>query len=266
MARRPKEKLIEASRKRKLVTKETESFYVRRWVQRLGTDLIRLDQEIRTDDARHGTDITGPYWMFGLIRLSRGRIEYLRGSETVAPPARFYGMFVPPYSVVEVTLNRSRSYSMGLVSATRLPKTLPSEPVLFIPSSQACPSSVQEMIAMIGASGDLIRVGRADAPSPLAVKVKNTIDRSYRTPRQLSEIAAELGISPAVMSRYFKKAYGLPPVHYRHHLRTMEAMMRLVEGRAIKDVYLDVGFDDLSRFYRHFRDHMVATPAKYRGV
>ena len=116
---------------------------------------------------------------------------------------------------------------------------------------------------MIGASGDLIRVGRADAPSPLAVKVKNTIDRSYRTPRQLSEIAAELGISPAVMSRYFKKAYGLPPVHYRHHLRTMEAMMRLLEGRSVKDVYLDVGFDDLSRFYRHFRDHMVETGAVF---
>lgn len=95
------------------------------------------------------------------------------------------------------------------------------------------------------------------------MKVKNTIDRSYRTPRQLSEIAAELGISPAVMSRYFKKAYGLPPVHYRHHLRTMEAMMRLLEGRAVKDVYLDVGFDDLSRFYRHFRDHMMETGAVF---
>lgn len=66
----------------------------------------------------------------------------------------------------EVALDRSRSYSMGLVSARSLPKTLPDEPVLFIPSSRACPSSVQEMIAMIGASGDLIRVGRADAPTP----------------------------------------------------------------------------------------------------
>ncbi len=261
-----KEALIGASKaKSPIVVEKTEGYQVRRWVQRLDEGLVRLDQEIRVKDVQRGTDITGRFWIFGLIRTSRGRVEYLRGSERIAAPAELYGMFVPPYSVIEVMLTRSRSFSMALSSAGKLPETVPREPVVFIPSSHECPSSISEMVDLIRKSSNFIEVGRAKNPSPLAVRVKDAIDRSYEMPRHLSEIAGELRISPAVMSRYFKKAYGLAPVHYRHHLPTMDGMMRLLKGEAVKDVFQEVGFDDLSRFYHHFRQHMIAPPAKYRG-
>ena len=248
----------------RIVAKTTKGDQVQKWVRRVDEGLVRLDQEIRVKGVQRGADITGRFWVFGLIRTSRGRLEYLRGSERIAAPAELYGMFVPPYSVIEVMLTRSHSFSMGLSSAKKLPKTVPRAPVVFIPSRQECPSSISEMIELIRESSNFIDVGRARNPSPLAVRVKDAIDRSYEAPHHLSDIAAKLRISPAVMSRYFKKAYGLPPVHYRHHLRTMDGMMRLLEGEAIKDVFQEVGFDDLSRFYHHFRKHMMAPPAKYQ--
>jgi methylphosphotriester-DNA--protein-cysteine methyltransferase len=44
----------------------------------------------------------------------------------------------------------------------------------------------------------------------------------------------------------------------------MDALMRLAEGEAPVDVFQDVGFDDLSRFYKIFRKVACATPGKYR--
>lgn len=247
-----------------VVAKKTEAYQVRRWIQRLDGGLVRLDQEILVPGVQRGTDITGRFWVFGLVRTSRGRVEYVRGSETIAAPAELYGMFVPPYSMTEVRLTRSRSFSLGLTSAAKLPMTVPREPVVFVPSSQECPSTVAEMVELLDRSSRFIEVGRDENPSPLAVRVKEAIDRSYAKPRHLSEIARELRVSPSVMSRYFKNAYGLPPVHYRHHLRTMDGMMRLLEGEAVTEVFQEVGFDDLSRFYHHFRQHMMAPPASYR--
>ena len=119
-----KEALIGATKaKSQVVARKTDAYQVGRWVQRLDEGLVRLDQEIRVKDVQSGTDITGRYWVFGLIRTSRGRVEYLRGSERIAAPAELYGMFVPPYSVIEVMLTGSRSFSRGLSSAGELPET-----------------------------------------------------------------------------------------------------------------------------------------------
>lgn len=98
----------------------------------------------------------------------------------------------------------------------------------------------------------------------MAEKIKSAIDKTYTTSNQLSEIAKDLRVAPATMSRYFKKDYGMPPVRYRHNVRVMDGMMRLLEGQAIKEVFQDVGFEDVSRFYKQFSALACASPATYR--
>jgi AraC-like DNA-binding protein len=66
------------------------------------------------------------------------------------------------------------------------------------------------------------------------------------------------------MSRTFRNAYGLPPVRYRHHVRIMDALLRFAAGAAPADVSLDVGFEDLSRFYKVFRRLVCGVPGAYR--
>ena len=173
-------------------------------------------------------------------------------------------MYAPPYSIVEVVLKQSHSYSKGLASAKKLPEDFPKVPVVFCVPSPHCPASISEMSELLRAAPEIIKVARDIDPSPLAMRIKDEIDRSYTLPQPLFKIAEKLRISPAMMSRYFKKAYGLPPVHYRHHVRIMDGMMRLLDGEAVTDVFQEVGFDDLSRFYRHFKRHLLAPPANYR--
>jgi methylphosphotriester-DNA--protein-cysteine methyltransferase len=56
----------------------------------------------------------------------------------------------------------------------------------------------------------------------------------------------------------------MPPVRYRHHVRVMDALMQFAEGAAPAQVFQDVGFDDLSRFYKIFRKVACAPPGPYR--
>jgi AraC-like DNA-binding protein len=56
----------------------------------------------------------------------------------------------------------------------------------------------------------------------------------------------------------------MPPVRYRHHVRIMDALMQFAEGAAPAQVFQDVGFDDLSRFYKIFRKVTCAPPGSYR--
>jgi AraC-like DNA-binding protein len=44
----------------------------------------------------------------------------------------------------------------------------------------------------------------------------------------------------------------------------MDALMQFAEGAAPAQVFQDVGFDDLSRFYNIFRKVTCAPPGSYR--
>lgn len=246
------------------IRRETQGGHVRRMVKRVENGLVRLDQEVWSKQRQIGTDITGPYWLFGLVEVFRGRISFLHGDQRIDPPAEFFGLFVPPYAMIQVELVQSHSYSMGLTSARPLPAELPQEPVVFKPRSRQCPDTLEAMADFVRQSSDFVIVSRAKAPSPLSQRVKRAIDQTYRTAKPLGQIARELRVSPASMSGYFKKDYGMPPIKYRHHLRVLEGMMRLVEGQAVKDVFQEVGFEDLGRFYKNFGMIACAPPARYR--
>lgn len=109
-------------------------------------------------------------------------------------------------------------------------------------------------------------VGRAPDPCAFARTTKAILDAEYGTAIAIGRIAERVQAAPATLSRIFKRTYGMPPVRYRHHVRIMDAMMRFAEGAVPVDVFQDVGFDDLSRFYKIFRKVACAAPGSYLPV
>jgi AraC-like DNA-binding protein len=237
---------------------------VRRWFARLPDARIRLDQQMRHAGAGTGLDVTGPYWMVATVSLTRGRLAYVRGRELVPAPARRYGVFLPPFSIVECRLDRVHAGTRAVAGRGSLLPDLPREPVAFELSGAALPGSLDEISGLLGTRAALIPIGRAQAPSPLSHRVKVLIDEGFADLPPLSVLAASLHTSPAVMSRYFSRDYGLPPVRYRHAIRVMDALMRLVGGEAVADVAASAGFSDLGQFYRQFGLLALAPPGRYR--
>lgn len=247
------------------ITRTNGSAQIRRATKLLGEGLFRLDQEIRIRGTETGTDATGPYWFLACLRVRRGRVRFLRGAESVEAPGRVVGLFLPAYSLVQVKLIGSHTHSRALISRRPLPVAGPREPIAFKLRSTRFPDSVEQAAALLRQIPHALPVGRAVRPSPLAERVKQIIDRTYAAAKPMAAIAKELQTSAATLSRYFKRDYGMPPVRYRHLLRVMDGTIRLLEGGAIADVSQDVGFEDVSNFYRRFHAIGCAPPARHQA-
>jgi AraC-like DNA-binding protein len=230
----------------------------------LSNGLIRFDQDTRSVCAGTGIDVSGPYWIFATVSLRHGRVSYLHGCEVVAPPGQQYSVFFPPYSVVQCRLDQVQSQSRAVAGRAVLPPDLPRQPVAFDFSDSKVPGSVDEVLDIMRTQRALVHIGRDRAPSPLSRRVKALIDDRFGDLPPLSALAARLRTSPAVMSRYFTRDYGMPPVRYRHAIRVMDALMRLIAGEPVAQVAGQTGFDDLGQFYRQFGRLALAPPGRYR--
>lgn len=226
--------------------------------------LLRLDQQAKVKGVVTSTNISGPCWFLGMIEVRQGRTQFLCGQQRVDPPARRVALFMPPFAIVEVEVHNAQYSLRAVTSRDSLPESLPGEPVAFRPPRWRCPRSLEEVCQFIEEGHGFIPVNRAPTPSPLSERIKEVIDRTYMTSKRLYEIAQELRTAPATMSRYFKQDYGISPLHYRRQVRIMDSMVRLLKGEAIMDVFQEVGFEDVSRFYKQFGASLCVPPGQYQ--
>jgi AraC-like DNA-binding protein len=223
--------------------------------------LVRIEQRQRVPGTEVGTDVSGPACIYAVVRIRRGTVTYLHGDARIRAP-RAYAMYLPPFTVVQVSLDACDLRSDAIAFRPHAPDA-PHAPVI-VPVAEPFPSSAGEAVQRVRDASMRTFVGRAPEPGALAARAKAAIDRAFDAPLGIADVARRLGTSPAMLSRRFRQAFGLPPVRYRHHVRVMEALMRLAEGAAPAVVFQDVGFEDLSRFYRIFRTLTCAPPGTYR--
>lgn len=226
---------------------------------------LRIDQRLRIPGAEIGTDVSGPACVFAVVEARRGAVIYQHGDTRVRAPRRF-ALFLPPFAIVQAALERCDVSSVAVAFRPRASDELPREAVM-CEDGEGAPGSrleVLDRLRLVAGVGSATPIGRAPSPTPLAEKAKSIIDREYRAPLAIGHVATRLGVAPAVLSRAFRRTYGLPPVRYRHHVRVMDALLQFAEGAAPAQVFQEVGFDDLSRFYKVFRQVSCAPPGSYR--
>jgi transcriptional regulator GlxA family with amidase domain len=151
------------------------------------------------------------------------------------------------------------------------PQALPNSPVFFRWQGPPFDGHFAEMIAALNAANTFL-YARADEPNEvrrdLAHQIKISIDRTFEQDCLLTRLADELCISPAHLSRVFKKRYGLTAVDYRSKLRSVWAVQQLIrnEQRNISDIAFEVGYNDLSRFNKQFRRHLRMAPGALKKL
>jgi YesN/AraC family two-component response regulator len=93
------------------------------------------------------------------------------------------------------------------------------------------------------------------------------IDDQLHTKVMLDQVAREAGMSKFHFCRYFKAVTGLTFREFLARRRIARAIELLRDRqRSVTDVYLDVGFKDLSHFGRVFRKVTGQSPSRYRHV
>lgn len=225
---------------------------------------LRIEQRTRVARTQIATDISGPACIYAHVRVTRGRIAYLHADTRLVAPACF-AVFLPPFSVVQAWLEHCDVTSIGMAF---LPPALalPAEAVLVPDTRVTPPATRDDALEQLQSLTRSIPIRREGEPRFAVRQAKGILDREYASPVTIAETARRVGTSPALLSRTFKTAYGIPPVQYRHHVRIIDALMRFAAGAVPADVSLDVGFEDLSRFYKVFRRVACGAPGSYRPV
>jgi len=84
-------------------------------------------------------------------------------------------------------------------------------------------------------------------------------------PIKIENMAAKINLSPSHFRAEFFKHYGEPPQRYLLRLRMKAACQLLEQGQIpIKSISINLGYEDISYFYRHFKKIVKTTPLLYR--
>lgn len=102
-----------------------------------------------------------------------------------------------------------------------------------------------------------------DFTEPWKIDILDFLNENFMDDLTMDEIAAYTGRSLATFKRDFAKISDLPPQKWLIKKRLEVAYEKLQnEDTKISDVYLDVGFKNLSHFYAAFKKQYGYSPAK----
>jgi AraC-like DNA-binding protein len=118
-------------------------------------------------------------------------------------------------------------------------------------------------------AGSFAQYGREALPpagqESRAIKVMRALIHDHVQAGQditLSQIASEVGLSPAYLIRSSKRATGLTPHAHVLGARIARARTLLVQGVAAAQAASEAGFYDQAHLIRHFRRHYGVTPGR----
>jgi transcriptional regulator GlxA family with amidase domain len=99
----------------------------------------------------------------------------------------------------------------------------------------------------------------------ILLRARDTMDRDYAHPLDVTALAAAASLSRAHFIRSFREAFGETPHRYLQRRRIERAMAMLRDtDKPVTEICLDVGFTSLGTFSRTFRDVLGTSPRAYR--
>ena len=238
-------------------------------ILRVESDYIYAKKTIR--GGIDTVEATPHVWAMSLVEIRNGSVTIKTGREKRHFPTGTYCSFLPPFSFIEYH-GTFESMQMLTFSSTIRDRAFPTRPIVFPIESVDLFSSVSGVSDWVrenlnDSEVEPVEIGRGHNPSCVSRKIKQLIDSNYHLPFKLSQLAARLQLSQALLTMHFKKDFYLPPVKYRNCLRIIESQMRLLKARKrgtkIIDIAQDVGFNDLSQFNRQFKTYFGRTPRAF---
>lgn len=222
--------------------------------------------DLRVEGIITSNVITCAAWLLELYELTTGEHFFIRGTEHIRPRTKHFGVFYPPFSLARPCFKNATGRMTGIAATEILPTELTTVPIIFETTFNRTPSGAAEVIEILNAGENHQRIEMNPKPSLLSLKAKKLIDESYLVYPSIARISARLGVTHEHLSRQFKRDFKMSPSHYLRLLRVADAPLRLARGEEIINVSLDVGYNDLSRFYKQFRQTTNTSPGACKTI
>jgi len=204
--------------------------------------------------------ITCTAWLVEFYDLKAGEIYFLQGEKQIRPNTKHFGVFYPPFTISQAGFKNPEGRLLGIAAIKLLPEKFLSAPIMFETALTKSPASVKEVAGILDYTKNPQSIEINPKPSLLSLRAKRLIDENYLVYPSIARIADKIGVTHEHLSRQFKRDYGLSPSAYLHQLRLADAPLKLANGEDIVNVSQDVGYNDLSRFYKQFHKNTKTSP------
>jgi AraC-like DNA-binding protein len=243
-----------------------------------GGSLVRRKTELRPDGLYLFEDeleisgvlkpivVTCKAWLLELYYMRAGELTFTSGKRVIYPSTKRFGVLYSPFSICQPCFRNFEGHLTGIAGMNSLPAEFTSGPIVFDSTFTNPPLSVEQVLETLKGGNDLQPVEINPKPSLLSFKTKRMIDENYLIFPSISRIAAQLKVTPEHLSRQFKCDFGMSPSNYLRQLRVADAPLRLAKGEEIVNVSQDVGYNDLSRFYKQFRKTTDSSPGACKTI
>ena len=207
-----------------------------------------------------GIVITCAAWLLELFVLTSGQIVFKVGEKKLRPGTNCFGVLYPPFAMCHLLFEDPQGSLTGIAASESLPAEFVGSPIVFDAKLPVAPTSAKDAIAILRAASNRQSVDLNPNASLLSIKAKKLIDTNYLHYPAIARIAERLGVSHPHLTRQFKNDFGMSPNEYLRRLRVADAPLRLARGEEIINVSQEVGYNDLSRFYKQFRKTTNTSP------
>jgi AraC-like DNA-binding protein len=223
-----------------------------------GAYLFQDDLEV--NGAISAIVITCTAWLLELYELQAGDLYFLSAEERIYPQAKSFGVLYPPFTISQPCFDNAKARFSGIAATSGLPPEFAKEPLIFETAFIRPPSDTAQVTDILKSGTNYRSVEFNPKSSMLSIKAKRLIDANHLIHPSIARIAARLGVTPEHLSRQFKHDFKMTPSAYLRQLRVADAPLKLARGEEIVDVAFDVGYNDLSRFYKQFRKTTRTSP------
>lgn len=210
--------------------------------------------------------VVGAGWLLEIVELDRGEYFFYRDETEIRPTANRFGIFYPPFAVVKFYVNDMKGSNTGIGGFGQLPSGFPAAPLLFETDFGGPFTSAAQALEVLSLGRDIQSIELNTRSSLLSLKAKKLIDENYAIYPSIARIAARLKVTHEHLSRQFRRDYQMSPSAYLHQVRVAEATFKLSIGEEIAAISHEVGYNDLSRFYKQFRKATKTSPGNCRTL
>lgn len=229
------------------------------------TDLLHCYKSIHFNSQIKLTDAFGSFWCVMIPhQLKDNLIEVATPNQNWQFDSNHF-IFLPAYSLLQWKVVAGTYFWEAYVSPTSPEVPHFRGPTVFKKSDlDFSRYRSNEILEQIRTLSPLLTIDNNINASAIAMKMKKTIDERIFEKYHLSEILKQKKMNPAVVSRQFKKGYGLSPIEYRKRMRIFSSAMELaLNNCGIGEIAFRYGYDDHSLFLRQFKEIMNTNPSNY---
>ncbi|MGD9588801.1 MAG: helix-turn-helix domain-containing protein [Pyrinomonadaceae bacterium] len=204
-------------------------------------------------------------WLLEVVEIESGEYAFIRDGQRIEPAGKRFGAYYPALTFVRTFVREFKGRVRGVGALEPLPG-LPDGPVIFETGFRGKFKHGRDAVSVLASAKDLRSIEACSKPSILSKRAKRLIDENYLAFLSIGLVAGRLKVSHSHLSRQFRRDLGMSPSEYLHHLRVADATFRLSTGQPIIEISQDVGYNDLSRFYKQFRKNTRSSPAACREM